>query len=137
MTYDEFLTRIIDDGIEAAKADYTRSEHMHQLRGSIEGFEGCRGKSPTELVTLLIDSRRRASDAYAYEVPEGEYWEFNCFALEVEWVVNCVSAILVNQGRQALTSFMPTARAVMKAADVVGIAPMEAVNERVQASEDQ
>lgn len=118
MTYDDFLTRIIDDGIEAAKADYTKPEQATHLKGAVAGFEACRGKPPAGLVILLGEAHKRTMEAYGEDVLD--YWERRCFELEVEWVTNCVSALLVNQGGLPLTSYHPTARGVMKAAEVLG-----------------
>jgi hypothetical protein len=120
MTYDEFLARVIDDGIEAARADYTKPEEDRHLKGSIAGFEACRGKNSPALVVLLGEARKRTAEAYA-RTTQPSYWYLRCYELEVEWVANCVSALLVNQGGQALTSYQPTARAVMKLGEIVGI----------------
>jgi hypothetical protein len=53
MNYHEFLERVVDEGIAAAKAYYTRPEQKQKLDGSIAGFEACRGKTPPELKELL------------------------------------------------------------------------------------
>ena len=46
------------------------------------------------------------------------YWRVRCFALEVEWTCNVVSAALVNQGLgEAIVP--PTARGVMQAARIL------------------
>lgn len=50
-----------------------------------------------------------------------EYWEARGFALEVEWVCNVVSAILMNEGKP--TIIPPTARGTIRASEIVGIAP--------------
>lgn len=125
MTYDEFLTRIIDDGIAAARADYAKPEQVEWLEGSIAGFEACRGKNPLALRELLTAAMKNAGDARVHNAPPEDYWYLKCLALEVEWVANCVSALLVNQDGHPLASHLPTARAVMKAAEVIGVAPME------------
>lgn len=119
MNYSEFLSRIIDDGIKAAEADY---KDELKLKGAKAGFEACRGLQPDQLVGLLKDSelhtrvkRSECSD---------DYWYWRCFELEVEWVVNCLSAILVNEGKRPLLPYLPTARAMMKAVEVVGVTPL-------------
>lgn len=117
MTYQEFLTRVIDDGIEAAKRDYGEGE---KLEGSVKGFESCRGKNPPEILDLLVAARKACHDAYRNNVAEG-YWGLRCCEAEIEWVANCVSAMLVNQGVEPLTSTLPTARGVMKAAQIIGV----------------
>lgn len=42
-----------------------------------------------------------------------------CFQMEVEWVLNCLSAADID--RTPLLSHLPTARGVMKAAEVLGV----------------
>lgn len=121
MEYDEYLNKIIDDGIAAAKRDYSEPRQASKLKGSIAGFEACRGLQPTGIAALLRErhdvtrqafrDRTRGSDAY---------WEIRCFEAEVEWVANCVSAVLMNAGQPVIIN--PTARGVMKAAEVVGVA---------------
>ena len=125
MTYEEFLTKVIDKGIDAAKRDYTKPEDKARLDGSIEGFEACRGKNPVELQKLFWDSRKKTTDAYhrvnEKEISDDEYWRINCFEHEVGWVCNVISAILTNSGGPSLDPLMPTARAVMCAAEIVGV----------------
>jgi hypothetical protein len=120
MQYQEFLTRVIDDGIAAARADYPHDDQTGKLRGSVEGFELCRGLTPPQLGDLLTavnqDAQRRMVEGAA------DYWYWRCRALEVEWVVNCVSAILMNQGLPLICGYLPTSRGVIKASEIVGVA---------------
>jgi hypothetical protein len=116
MTYAEFLTRIIDDGIAAARTDY--ADEPHKLRGAIDGFEACRGKSPSELITLWQEAERAA---HASRSDLKTYWQLRCTALEVEWICNCVSVATTNAGGPPLLGHLPTARAAMKYAEVVGV----------------
>jgi len=123
MNYTEFLTRIIDEGIEAAKADYTKESDKQNLEGSIAGFNACRDKSPEELVKVW----QKASDDMnnAFNEQKDNYWWFRCFQLEVEWVCNVVSAMLMNQGQTTpLLSWLPTANGAMKAASIIGVNQM-------------
>ena len=123
MEFNAFLARVIDDGIEAARRDYKRPEQKSKLEGSIEGFEACRDKSPAELADLLQKAHVRAQTAYfrvnEKEISDEEYWKVRCFEAEVEWTCNCVSAILMNEGKPVIVN--PTARGVLKAAEVVGV----------------
>jgi hypothetical protein len=48
MTFDEVLNNVINDGIEGAKRDYANGSQ--KLKGSVEGFEACRGKNIKELI---------------------------------------------------------------------------------------
>lgn len=114
-----FINKVIDQGIVAAKADYTRPDEKRSLEGAIQGFEDCRGKSPAELRELLREANRAANERMFTE-DVTDYWYYRCRALEVEWVCNCVSAILINEGQDPLTGFLPTCRGVMKAVEILG-----------------
>lgn len=115
MDYQQFLTRVIDDGIEAANRDYAHDDHKRH--GAVEGFEACRGKSPRELSELLKTAASNTS--LAIEDRVDDYWRLRCYELEVGWVCNVVSASLMNQGLPTIVT--PTARGVMKAASIVGV----------------
>ena len=122
MNYREFLTRVIDEGIEAAKTDYTKESNKEQLNGSIAGFNACRDKSPEELVEVWQKASNDMNDAFHEQ--KDNYWWFRCFQSEVEWVCNVVSAMLMNEGHPTpLLSWLPTANGAIKAASIVGIAP--------------
>ena len=114
MEYNSFLKKIIDDGIEAVKRDYADSPE--KAKGAVEGFEACRDKQPHELLQLLLDSNRRAGEAH-FNADIDKYWELRCFALEVEWTCNCVSAALLSNNLPIITH--PTARGVIKAAEIL------------------
>jgi hypothetical protein len=115
--HSEFVTRIIDDGIAAAREDYADSPE--KLEGAVAGFEACRGLSPLELISVLEYAALETQRAFRDQSPD--YWRVRCFELEAEWVCNCVSAALVNSGVGPLRSDFPTARAVRKAAEVLGV----------------
>lgn len=120
MNYKEVLERIIDDGIEAAKRDYTAGP---KLRGSIAGFERCRSRSPHELKTLLDIAQRVTNEAFCKagygELSDEEYWEARCAEIEIEWTCNVISAVLMNEHQSVIIT--PTARGVMQAAEIVGV----------------
>lgn len=115
MEYSTLLDRIIDDGIEAASLDY-KNKPRH-LKGAIDGFEACRNKQPAELLKLLTESNKFCGEAY-FNRDADTYWEIRCFAAEVEWVCNVISAALVNQGESPIIP--PTVRGVMNAARILG-----------------
>ena len=119
-TYDEFLTRVIDDGIAAANADYAQPFQAPMRAGAISGFEACRSCTPAELVDLLTAKNRECIPAR--DEPIEDYWRIRCAALEIEWVCNVVSAFLVNEGQPPLTGYLPTARGMLKAAEIIGVA---------------
>lgn len=117
MDFDAFLTRVIDDGIAAALKDYAGD--ADKRNGAVAGFETCRGLDAEGLRTLL--ERAESTQAAAQRIQHPRYWLFRCFAAEVEWVCNVVSAALVNEGQSPLTSLLPTARGVRKAAEILGV----------------
>lgn len=116
MNYIEYLTQIIDSGIKAAKTDYTDPKDNLKLSGSIEGFEICRDKLPAQLLKLLNEAQIKSWDAITKDADD--YWFWRCRELEIEWVCNCVSAMLINQGIEPIIT--PTARGVMRAAEIIG-----------------
>jgi len=115
MEYNTLLTRIIDEGIEAAKKSY--ANRPDKLKGSVDGFESCRGKSPAELASALAAAGAATNAARICRADN--YWEVRCFELEVEWMCNVVSAALLNQGLPTIVQ--PTARGMMKAASIIGV----------------
>ena len=117
MNYEQFLEQVINDGIEGAKRDYKRENQKLLREGSISGFESCRGKSIVELSKLLEESQKE-SHKKSMERAEN-YWYYLGFALEVEWVCNVVSAMLMNQGQPTIIN--PTARGMIRVANIIGI----------------
>lgn len=115
MTFTDFLTRIIDDGIKACRESY--KDDAKKRDGAVAGFNACRGKTIFELRQQL-DLAGKAADA-ARAVDKNNYWYLRCFHAEVEWVCNVVSSALQNQGE--LTIVTPTARGFMKAAEILGV----------------
>lgn len=125
MTYNEFLTRIIDEGIAAATADYTDPKDKERLEGSIAGFNACRNQLPEQLIETWSEANKKCNDAFCNGIYSDEntntYWYHRCFQLEVEWVINVVSAMLINEGQQPLLAWLPTANGAMKAASILGV----------------
>lgn len=121
MNYNEFLNRVIDDGIAAAKADYKNDKN--KLEGSIAGFEACRNKMPTELLEVWKETNAYVTNAFAEHDDAEKYWWFRCYQLEVEWVCNVVSALMINEGQPPILSWFPTCGGFRKAASIVGIRP--------------
>ena len=120
MNYESFLTQIVDRGIAAATADYG-DEAPNKLKGSIDGFDACRGLSPQQLIELLQKARNRANLSMQLDEPIDLYWELRCYEMEVEWVCNVVSAALANEGQPPLLGYLPTARGMMTAAEILGV----------------
>lgn len=117
MLWIDALNAVIDDGIEAARLDYARPDQKLKLDGSIRGFEDCRGKTAEEIGKLLAQANQDADDARRREAQD--YWHWRCRAAEIEWVANVLSAILMNEGRPTIVT--PTARGMLKAADIIGV----------------
>lgn len=129
-TYDQLLDRIIADGIAEVRVAYADPKEHHKRDGAIEGFEACRGKSPTELVAIWTKGERQcqqirrtanASTANASDEHVKDYWKQRYKALQVEWVLNVISVGLTNSGQPPLLGHLPTARGAMKYAQIVGV----------------
>lgn len=121
MPYDEFLARLIDEGANAASASYAKDPPKR--RGALAGFRACERKTPAQLAVLIEQARMATRDAYGG--PIDDYWETRCYEAEVEWICNCVSAALTNMGLPVIVT--PTARGVMKAASILGVAGVDGV----------
>lgn len=117
MTYEEFLHRIIEDGLVAAKTDYKEEDSRRE--GAVAGFEACRGKNPVELMELLTRCQEGSKKMLMESHDEDTWWYSRAYEAEVEWVCNAVSAALMNQGLPVIVA--PTARGVMKAAELLGV----------------
>lgn len=117
MEYNYFLKRAINEGIGAAKADYPWKKNKDKREGSIAGFEACRDKQPLELLELYKEACEYANRAFVEQAED--YWWFRCYQLEVEWICNVVSAVMVNEGKPPILSHLPTCRGVMQAASIL------------------
>lgn len=123
LTYDQLVDRIIADGIAEVQVAYADPKDHYKRDGAIEGFEACRGKSPTELVKLWQQTEGHAENlVHAHDAdPEGDdlnnYWRLRYKALQVEFVLNVISVGL----NQPLLSHLPTYRGAVKYAQIVGV----------------
>lgn len=117
MDYNQFLKKIIDDGIKAAKKDYKRKDQKLIKEGSVAGFEACRDKNPLELKELLETAQKKSRKKMLNQAKD--YWYHRGFSSEIEWVCNVVSAMLMNVKQPVIIT--PTARGVIRAADIVGV----------------
>jgi hypothetical protein len=113
----ESLCFIIEDGIQAARESYSKPSDSLKLAGAIRGFEDCRGKSPFGLKFLLAEVILEEQQARLGESPD--YWFHRCRSLEVRWVCNVLSCILVVNGFAPISGM--TARGMIKAADIIGV----------------
>jgi hypothetical protein len=119
LNYADALNAIIDDGIEAARLDYVGKTDKPKLDGAIAGFEECRGKSPIEIAVLLAKARNDTEEKFRNESPD--YWYWRCRELEIEWVANVLSVMLLQQDLPVIVQ--PTLRGMLKAMDILGVKP--------------
>lgn len=119
MNHQEFLTTVIEDGIEGARFSYKQPHNTIKLKGSLQGFEECRGKEVEELAKLLKEAEKTTQEAMMAQSPD--YWFWRCRHLEIEWVCNVVSAVLYNENQPVI--IQPSARGMVKAAEILGVAP--------------
>lgn len=125
MTLNDALNQIIDDGIEAARADYTKPDQRLQLEGSIQGFEECRGKTPSQIAALIDEANARdfeqARDVNERGGPAEQYWFWRCRTLEIEWVANVLGNVMLANNIEPLSRRLLTYRGAMKAAEIIGV----------------
>jgi len=121
VTHEDLLDRIISDGLAEVREAYAAPEDQHKRDGAIEGFEVCRGKSPTSLVALWAEAERVGQQLFRDQSDVKIYWRQRYKVLQIEWICNVVSVGLVNSGRPPLLAHLPTARAAVKYAAVVGV----------------
>lgn len=119
------INHIIDDGIEGARHDYIKPRDKSKLDGSIKGFEDCRGKNPSEIEALLLQanqvSQRAFIDANEGRISSEQYWFWRCRTIEIEWVANVLSHIMVAQGWPPIG--IMTANGGLQAARIISVAP--------------
>jgi hypothetical protein len=109
----DLLTKTIEIGIEAASRDYAHDKQKRE--GAVRGFTECRGKSPSELSTLLADANTTTMEKRRDGA--ADYWYWRCRAAEIEWVANVISAVLVNKGMPPIVP--PTMRGALFAAKLL------------------
>lgn len=116
MNRNDFLNWIIDDGTDEVRRTYTKPEDSLRLQGALEGFEACRGCSDEELLRLLKEARAKTKESYEAQQRE-IYWKYRMYELQIEWVLNVLSAALYLLGERPLLA--PTARGALKAAQIL------------------
>lgn len=128
-TYDQLLERVIADGLAEVHIAYADPKEHHKRDGAIEGFEACRGKTPSELLELWAEAERQGQQIFrnrsgtedASELNARDYWRQRYKALQIEWVCNVISVGLTQAGMPPLLGHLPTARGAMKYAEIVGV----------------
>lgn len=116
-TYAHLLDRVITDGLTAVHISYAADPH--KLRGAIEGFEACRHKTVAEIVTHYAAAERAAREALQRQ--SEDYERYRCAALEIEWVLNVLSVGAIQLGCAPILAHLPTTRATLKYAEIVGV----------------
>jgi len=110
--YEAFLSKLISSGIQSVSGDSGIKAHPKRLAGAIAGFKACAGLAPEKLAQLLVESNRKTHNAHIdlvdKRIDNEDYWEARHFAIQVEWVCNCVSVVLIRTGKPAILT--PTAR---------------------------
>lgn len=100
--FDKLVEDIVEDGIKAARNDYSKPEDKLRLEGSIKGFEECLGKNTAELAELLGSARKKVMEKFDEQAED--YWYWRSREGEIEWVCNVVSAALVALGLTVIVS---------------------------------
>lgn len=117
VTYQQLLDRVISDGLTEVRVVYADPADHHKRDGAIAGFEACREKLPDQILALW----REVAHEDAQHDDVTAYWRRRYKALQIEWVLNVLSVGLQALGKPALLAHLPTARAVMKYVEVVGL----------------
>ena len=115
MDYNDFLNKVIDDGIAGVQADY--QDDKDRLDGAIKGFEECYGKDPVALAELLIEANKTTVEKHREQAPD--YWYWRSREDEIEWVCNVVSSLMAATNGKFPAIVTPTARGYMRMAEVV------------------
>jgi hypothetical protein len=120
VTYEEFLVRVVEDGLLSIEADESLQAHPKWMAGARQGFEACRGKTAVELAALLAETLRDVLNATTQHYQDlDDYWHDRYRAAQVEWVAMCVSAGVANERGRPIV--LPNLRAAMKAGELLGV----------------
>lgn len=117
MTLDKFTTAVIEAGLLSIEDDPQLQRHPKRMQGSREGFEACRGKDPEALAALLEQANAASEHARGVRGDIEDYWRVRYFALQVEWVCNTVSAMLMSEDLPVIVPV--TARGAIHAAKIL------------------
>jgi hypothetical protein len=111
MNLGEFTNKVIEQGIESAKYSYSSPKDANCLKGALAGFEACRGKDPDQLRKLLEEAAEAVIKARSDR--DENFIEIECYFMEIEWVCNVVSSILLYNKMPSIVH--PTGRGAMAA----------------------
>lgn len=134
MTYDQLLTRLIDDGIAEVTCVYAEPKNHYKRDAAVTAFEACRGKTAeeirslweqSEIVCLELRQKQRgaaqSNGSDAWKERFFAYWKRRYETLQYEWLCDVISVGLISSGRTPLAAHLPTQRAAIKYAAVVGV----------------
>lgn len=122
MNYYDFLEEVVRQGIAASADSY--ADDRPKREGAAAGFEACRRKSPEELRLLLVTALQTRERLVGTDDLDA-YWWHTCYAAEVEWTCNVVSAVLANMRLPTIVT--PTARGYLAASRIVGVTSLSAI----------
>lgn len=114
----DFIHAVCDAGIEEVQREYARPDQQRKRDGALAGFAEARAVTDVEQLTDLWQAAQERAYALMRDEPNGNiniYWRERYHALQLEWVMNCVSAVLRNEGKPPLAAHLPTGRAMMQA----------------------
>lgn len=115
MKLSQFIGRIVEGSRIAVHTAYRHDES--KWTGAMAGLEACWDMTPSQLL-ILLDAAKIAQ-ARAEKLDHNRVEEIRAFRYEVEWVCDCVSVVLLNQGQTPLIE--PSVNAYAKVADIVGV----------------
>lgn len=118
MDYKGLVNAICDDGETEVSRTYTRPEQQEKREGCLRGFQEARMTvGAADLKALLDTAIHDREAARLHDSPH--YWFWRCREAQIEWVTNVVSAALMTIQQPVI--IQPTARGLMKAADILGV----------------
>lgn len=112
--YFDFLDKVIADCETSANTHYSSSPS--ELESALNALKTCKAKTPGELKDIY-ESAVSASREARFE-KSSKYTEIRCHEIEVEFICDAVSAILVNSGEEPILG-KPTKKGFAKAHSVV------------------
>ena len=124
MTIDTYKERLITDGLTSVKKNEKRQE---RIKGGVAGFELCRKLNSMADFEEELERRRKEelrlmNEYYGMKCERkevlDEYWEYRYATVQIEYVFE---RMLVMWSQMGLYSGPLSARAVLRAADIVGV----------------
>ena len=123
--YGEFLERLCRRSLEAAQESYKNDPP--KLAGARNAYAAMRGKSAEELAGMLAAAKSRTyserlkAQGVYWSLPEGpstcRFWIAR--ETEIEWICNCLGAVLAGQNVPSPFAYLVTARGYINASKIV------------------